>query len=309
MNIWTSLVHITTLVAVLAQGAWAQADPPQARILTVNLDPSSVTVMRLRTGYVTSVRLPEAVNAIVLGDPGAFKAEHSEAEPELVFFKPSSPRPAKTNALITTRTGPAISLSLISEGNSERGGAVDYILEYERPRGFLIEPAHSRFLIGETKSLTPEDPPIAKPAAKANSDPQRLMAQPSADTRHWAGKQLRVAVGPTQERDQELTVAFSVLNSSSRAIELLPPQIQLSGTAKQKHRKAIKAEPVAIKEYRINSRHLVPGESTDGVVVFERPAFKESRERLLLEIAQAEEVDRPVLATIAFVGPAKGAAK
>jgi hypothetical protein len=30
---------------------------------------------------------------------------------------------------------------------------------------------------------------------------------------------------------------------------------------------------------------------------------------LLLQIAQAEEVDRPVLAPIAFVAPAKGTAK
>ena len=104
-------------------------------------------------------------------------------------------------------------------------------------------------------------------------------------------------------------MAFSVQNSSSRTIELLPPQIQLSGTAKEKHRKAIKAEPVAIKSYRMTSRRLAPGAITDGVVVFERPAFKEARERLLLEIAQAEEVDRPILLPIAFVGAAKGATK
>jgi len=106
-----------------------------------------------------------------------------------------------------------------------------------------------------------------------------------------------------------MTVAFSVLNSSPRTIELLPPQIQLAGTAKKKHGKTIKAEPIAIKDYRITSRRLAPGSGTDGVVVFERPTFKESRDRLLLEIAQAEEVDRPVLVPIAFVAPAKGAAK
>ena len=43
--------------------------------------------------------------------------------------------------------------------------------------------------------------------------------------------------------------------------------------------------------------------------MFERPTFKESRERLLLQVAQAEEVDRPVLVPIAFVAPAKGATK
>jgi len=43
--------------------------------------------------------------------------------------------------------------------------------------------------------------------------------------------------------------------------------------------------------------------------MFERPAFKESRERLLLQVAQVEEVDRPVLVPIAFVAPAKGSTK
>ena len=69
------------------------------------------------------------------------------------------------------------------------------------------------------------------------------------------------------------------------------------GTSKDKHRKAIKAEPVAIKDYRITSRRLAPGARADG------------REKLLLAVAQAEEVDRPVLAPIAFVAPVSGGAK
>jgi len=308
VKIWRSLAF-TMLSAMLAQGAWAQGEPPQARTFNVTLESGSVTVLRLRTGYVTSVRVPEAVNAVVLGDPAAFKAEHSDTEPQLVFFKPNSLRPAKTNALITTRAGHTISLSLVSEGNSERGGAVDYILEYQRPRSFLIEPIRSSFLIGETKSLALQYPPAAKPEGKVKNDSQPPISAPSDSALHWEGKELRVAVGQTQERNQEMTVGFSILNSSSRTIEVLPPQIQLSGTAKDKHRKAIKAEPVAIKDYRMNSRRLGPGESTEGVVVFDRPALKEARERLLLEIAQAEAVDRPVLAPIAFVSPARGDAQ
>ncbi len=70
-----------------------------------------------------------------------------------------------------------------------------------------------------------------------------------------------------------------------------------------------KAGATAVKDYRLAARRLPPGATTEGTVVFERPAFKESREQLLLQIAQAEEVDRPVLAPIAFVAPAKGAAK
>ena len=106
-----------------------------------------------------------------------------------------------------------------------------------------------------------------------------------------------------------MIVAFNIANNSPRTVELLPPRVQLSGTAKQKHYKAIKAEPVAVKDYRLAARRLPPGATTQGTVLFERPAFKESREQLLLQIAQAEEVDRPVLAPISFVAPAKGAGK
>jgi hypothetical protein len=106
-----------------------------------------------------------------------------------------------------------------------------------------------------------------------------------------------------------MTVAFSVLNASGRTIGLLPPQIELDGSAKDKHKKAIKAEPVAIKDYFLTSRKLLSHSRVDGVVVFERPTFKESRERLLLHVAQTDAVDHPVLAAIAFVPQQKGVSK
>lgn len=309
MKICLSLVHLITLTAALAQAVAAQAGPPKAQIVTLNLDPQSVTILHLRRGFVSSVRLPEEVSSVVLGDPGAFKAEHSEAEPQLVFFKPTSSKPGETNALITTRTGHEVSLSLVSEGNSDRGGAVDYVLKYEHPRSFLIGAAQSSFLIGDTKSLTQESPPIGNAQDKAVSDDQELLRQQKLEAPHWEGKQLRVAVGRAAGTDERMTVRFSVLNSSPRTIELLPPQIQLAGTSKARHGKTIKSEPMAIKDYRMTARRLAPGARADGVVMFERPTFKESSERLLLQVAQAEEVDRPVLVPIAFVAPAKGATK
>jgi hypothetical protein len=303
-----SLVHLTTLAFALAGGLSAQVDAPQARIVTLNLDPQNVTVLHLRTGYVSSVRLPEEVRSVVLGDLGVFKAEHSESEPQLVFFKPTSPKPGETNALITTSSGHEISLNLVSEGKSDRGRVVDYVLKYERPHSFVIGTGHSSFLIEPTKSLEPERLPAASPPVKTDTHEQELLKQERVEDLHWEGKQLRIAVGRTEESGQQMTVAFSVLNSSARTIELLPPQIELAGTSKQKH-KAIKAEPVAIQEYRMTSGRLPPGATTEGLVVFERPVFKESGERLLLEIAQSAEVDRPTLAPIAFVASAIGGAK
>ena len=135
----------------------------QGRILSLNLDPQSVTTLQLRPGFVTSVRLPEAVSSVVLGDPGAFKAEHSEAEPQLVFFKPSTPSASRTNALITTRTGREVSLALVSRGTADRSAPVDYVLKYEPPRSFFIEASHPSFLIEETKSLDSAKLPGASP--------------------------------------------------------------------------------------------------------------------------------------------------
>ncbi len=308
MKIWTSLVYLTAL-CFLTYGGLAQNEPPQAHIVSLTLDRQSVTVLHLHPGFVSSVRLPEEVSSVVLGDPAAFKGEHSEAEPRLVFSKPASPKSARSNALITTRTGREVSLTLLSDGASAHSEPVDYVLEYQAERSFLISAAYPSVLIGESKPLGSERLVIPNDLPKIDDDKRRPSSQRSAEPLAWRGKELRVAVGRTEEEGSDMTVVFSIANDSSRTLELLPPQVQLSGTAKQKHHKAIKAEPVAVKNYRLGARRLPPGATTEGTVVFERPAFKESGERLLLEIAQAEEVDRPVLAPIAFVAPGKGAAK
>ena len=309
MKICLSLVHLTTIGFLLPHMALAQADLPQARIVSLNVDPEQVVVLHLRPGYVSSVRVLEEVSSVVLGDPGAFRADHSEAEPQLVFFKATSAKPAQTNALITTRGGHEISLSLVSQGKSDRSEPVDYVLNCERPRSFLIASTHPVFVVGETKNVVTENQPTSIPQEKTGRQEQDLLRAERIENPHWAGKQLRVAVGQAKEKEQQMAVPFAVLNSSARTIELLPPQIQLAGTSKDKHRKAIKAEPVAIKDYWITSRRLPPGARADGLVVFDRPTFKESREKLLLAVAQAEEVDRPVLTPIAFVAPVSGGAK
>jgi len=46
-----------------------------------------VITLHLAPRIATSIRLPESVNSVVLGDPEAFQAEHSEHEPELVTVR------------------------------------------------------------------------------------------------------------------------------------------------------------------------------------------------------------------------------
>src|ERR1700682_4469513 len=145
MNKCLSLVHLITICCFLRfHMASAQTDLPQARIVNLNVDPEQVLVLHLRPGYVSSVRVLEEVSSVVLGDPGAIKAEHSDAEPKLVFFKATGAKPAQTNALITTKVGREISLSLVSQGKLDHSEPVDYVLNCDRPHSFLIAPTRSR---------------------------------------------------------------------------------------------------------------------------------------------------------------------
>jgi len=303
MKICWIFIHFITLSYCFAQVDSPPRVLPEARIVRLTLDTQSVTVLHLRPGYVSSVRLPEDVSSVVLGNPGTFKAEHSEAEPRLVFLKPTTASRAETNALITTRTGHEISLHLVSAGNSDRTGAVDFVLQYDLPHSFLLGASQSSFVIGETKSLVPEPLPstVGRNApATSTQEPVRPQRDPNP---RWQGKLLQVAVGRITEKDQQMTVEFSVLNASSKTIELLPPQIQLAGKSNEKHKKTVKADPVPIKDYTMTIRRLPPGARADGVVVFDRPSFKEFREQMLLQVAQAEGVDQPVLVPVAFVAP------
>ena len=56
-----------------------------------------VTVVYLAPRFATAIRMPDAVNSVVLGDPDAFTAEHSEREPQIVFVKPITAKASQTN--------------------------------------------------------------------------------------------------------------------------------------------------------------------------------------------------------------------
>ena len=79
MKICLSLVHLITIGLLLPHITFAQTDLPQARIVNLNVDPEQVVILHLRPGYVSSVRVLEEVSSVVLGDPGSFKVEHSDA--------------------------------------------------------------------------------------------------------------------------------------------------------------------------------------------------------------------------------------
>jgi hypothetical protein len=115
---------------------------------------------------------------------------------------------------------------------------------------------------------------------------------------------IKAGVSEVIDQGSTVIVLFSTLNAEDHAVELMPPQIQLGGMKKtgkiiRKSRWSI-AEQLPVSDFRISWRRLGPGERADGVVVFQRPSFKQSNETLFLQMAESGAVDRPALAPIGF---------
>ena len=107
--------------------------------------------MYLAPRFATAIRMPDAVNSVVLGDPDSFTAEHSEREPQIVFVKPVTAKASQTNLLISTAHGYQANLLLISRGESSGTRPnVDFMMRY-RPAGrFVIEPSAPSVSIAQT---------------------------------------------------------------------------------------------------------------------------------------------------------------
>ena len=118
------------------------------------------------------------------------------------------------------------------------------------------------------------------------------------------GDRLRVGISEVLDSGQQVTVLFSVVNTSKHAILLMPPQVQLGGKSRTgklvKHDRWSTAEQLGVDDFRLSRRRVGTGGRADGVVVFDRPPYKQSNEQLFLQMAESGAVDRPALAPIGF---------
>ena len=318
----------TSAISVPPVGSGAKLDPV---ILTrASLDEKVIT-LRLSPRVATSIRMPEPVNSVVIGDPEHFQAEHSEHEPELVIIKPVSAEPAQTNLLITTALGHQVNLLLISSGHQSSGTqTVDVLLKYGKPTGgsFLVDESPiSASLVADTQRLdvpgklpeslsTVSAAELIKAASGTASsgveeksgvvldkllDRQKKASLPMLYGQHPgvidAGPRIKAGVSEVLDEGQDVVVLFSAVNPANHAIEILPPQVQLGGKVKKKW---TTAEQLRVIDFRLSTRRLGAGQRADGVVVFERPSFKESNETLFLQVADSGAVDLPALAPIGF---------
>lgn len=290
------------ILVLVVRNLLAQPEPGQFRPLTrsVTVAESSAVVLtlHLKPGYVTALRVEDVVNSIAVGDPSSFRAEHSDAEPELVFFKPLTAEAARSNALIVTRSGEQVSVTLISAGDGAGAPEIDFLVNCRRPSRLLVLGDAPVVGVAETRALSSRAGGVHE---ASNADLETILTrQRSAKFPDRNRGKVEAVVGPSVQRGQEMTVSYSVLNGSGSLIELLPPQIELSNPDLHGRGHLI-SEPLPVSAYRMSTRRLRPGERADGVVAFERPAFKESRAGLELRLPQSGQIDRPIVLPLPFL--------
>jgi hypothetical protein len=290
------------------------------RVETITINPSEVTTLHLRPEFESAIHMPEEITSVILGSPGSFKAEHNEGEPDYVYVKPITKEAAQSNLLIATRSGQHVSIELISDGVGGGVSAlpVDFLIEYRTSRSFLIpvgggtEHAEVELTGTAPSPASPRIPAAVKPLSAVDEEYEQQMRINAPGWTKWKGKQIETSLGDIRQWSNETVVSFSILNPSDQPVEVVPPQIQISGRAvkkKKKEGKSLTADQLLIREYRLSATRIEAGARADGVVVFDRPNFKQSTEKLFLQIAEADQVDRPILIRLPFTPPIAGGAR
>ena len=298
--------------------------PVGARVATITINPREVTILHLRPEFESTIRMPEEVTSVILGSPGEFKAEHNEGEPEYVYVKPITKDAAQSNLLIATRSGQHVTLELVSAGAGTPNQAqpVDFLIEYRTARSFLISAGSESPAMPSAPAKDSDQGRIGGNTGASSTPPSSLdeafKLQENMNAPKWTKweeKEIETSIGDVRQLSNETMISYSILNSSNQPIEIVPPQIQMTGRKvtkkkkKKKEGKGIISDQLEIRDYRLSTTRLEPGERADGVVVFDRPNFKESTERLFLQIAQADQVDRPLLIRLPFTPPISGDSK
>ena len=304
-------------IAVLIPLRLSATDPPVgARVATLTINPREVTVLHLRPEFESTIRLPEEITSVILGSPGDFKAEHNEGEPQYVYVKPIVKEPAQSNLLIATKSGQHVTLELVSDGANTPNLAppVDFLIEYRATRSFLVADESGARAEPSTPAKNPEhnrnggDPAEGiTPRSTLDAVFRQQQSVNAPKWTKWEEKQIETSIGEMQQWGNRIVISYSILNSSNQPIEVVPPQIQITGRKatrkKKKEGRGIISDQLEIRDYRLSTTRIEPGQRADGAVVFDRPNFKESTEKLFLQIAQADQVDRPILIHLPFTPP------
>jgi len=299
------------LLIILSGSLAAQTNSGRNGIATKTVFEGQPASIRLAPRVTTTIRLPDPVNSVVLGDSNVFQAEYSPNEPLLVFARTTASVLARTNLVISTVRGRQFVLLLRSVGTPSNGNetSADLLVTCEAAQVRFIEETFPSTLVSETvnldaaaRPLPNESVPISRNENELPLD-EFLNRQRNQKAQQLYGAGIRIAVGHIAQDGNRLIVPFSVINSKAHPIELAPPQVQLRSQSKAgifRRTRWNTVQQMAIEFYRMTSRRLNRQQRADGVVIFERPPIKQSNEVLVLQIADSGAVDQPTLAPIKF---------
>jgi hypothetical protein len=202
-------------------------------------------------------------------------------------------------------------LELISDGAANNATQpVDFLIEYRASRTFLIN----------SDAPLPTPPKVAEKGRGSGAADELTRSQSALDVEFelqkrinapnwtkWDGKQIETSIGDVRQWSNETVISYSIFNNSDQPVEIVPPQIQITGRKaekkKKKEGKGIISDQLEVRDFKLSTTRLEPGGRADGVVVFDRPNFKQSTEKLFLQLAQADQVDRPILIRLPFTPP------
>src|SRR5881296_1717480 len=123
-------VFCISLLVILCGSLAAQTKNARNRNASRTVFEGQPASVRVAPRVTTTIRLPEPVNSVVLGDSNLFQAEYSPSEPLLVFARPTVSGIAETNLVISTVVGRQFILLLKSLGASadENDPGVDLLV-------------------------------------------------------------------------------------------------------------------------------------------------------------------------------------
>ncbi len=307
--------RLAILTCLLAMPALGAEDAAPASVTNKTIVPGEVTTLHLRPEFASVIHFPEPVTSVVLGDPEKFRGEHSEGEPEYVYVKPITRRPSQSNLMVALQSGQHVILKLINDGAAADATPVDFLLEYKQDRGFLVSdstPEVSTAKLDPLPAAAGKLPDQGAPASALELEYAQQQRIHAPVWTKWDGKAIETAVGDTRQWDNQVAVSFSVLNPTAAPVEIVPPQVQITGLLVKKKKKKglnVTADQLEVRDYRLSATRLEPGERADGVVLFDRPNYKQSTEQLFLQIAEAAKVDQPVLVRLPFTPPIAGSSR
>src|SRR5437867_5072603 len=194
------VLYVSWLI-LLSGSLSAQTQNAQNRNASKRVFEGQPASIRLAPHVTTTIRLPEAVNSVVLGDSDLFQAEYSPKEPLLVFARPTASDIAESNLVISTVFGRQFILILRSRGvSTDPSAGVDLLVTCQAAGVRFIEETSPSGLISETLNLSSTTHP-GSPGTASESGESRLAVdeilkcQRNQKTEKLYGDRIRVGIG------------------------------------------------------------------------------------------------------------------